>query len=121
MAYERNSYHSEKLIHERVAVGALAAVVRGIVEFDRDDRMQCYLIAQHEVHVLASHAVERALVDLSMRNPHEIANADLEKNDEGVPDRVLQNVVEGGLGRRQERLPPIRKGDWRDLRSDRCD
>ena len=64
--------------------------------------MQCCLITQHEVHMLRGDPVERGLVDLSMRDLHEIAHADLEQDDEAVPDRILQNVVEGKLGWREE-------------------
>src|SRR6267378_6872425 len=83
--------------------------------------MQRHLIAEHKVHVLGGNPIEGGLVYFSMGDLAEISDANLEQDHEAVSDRRLQLRVEGEFRRRQKRFTSIRKGDRRDLRSDRGD
>ena len=101
--------HAKELLHEGVALGAVARVERRVIELDGDDRRECRLIAEDEVHLLVGNAVERRLVHVMVGDLAEIADADLQKDEKAVADGELEDVVELELGRRQQRLPPIRK------------
>src|SRR5438309_4110934 len=60
--------------------------------------------------MLALHSVEGSLIHMTVGDLAEVRQTNLEKDDEPVPSRHLEHVVEGELGRRQERLPrPVRK------------
>ena len=98
---ERHADHTEELVHEGVALGAIAGVQRRVVELDRDHRCERGLIAEDEVHLLVGNAVERRLVHVMVGDLAEIADADLQKDEKAVADGELEDVVELELGRRQ--------------------
>ena len=83
---QRHTDHPEKLVHERVALGAIARVKRRVIELDRDHRCERRHIAEHEVHVLGGHAVERGMVHLSVGDLTEIAHLIefIEKSERGI-------------------------------------
>jgi len=104
MADQRDADRTEELVDERIAIGAVAAVVGRVVELDRDDRRQRHRIAEHEVHVLGADAVEGSLIHLTVRDLAEIVEPDLEQDHEASADRLLQHVVERELGWGEHRL-----------------
>ena len=86
---QRDPDHTEELIEERVALSAIPRVERRVVELDRDDWCERRHIAEHEVHVLGGHAVERGVIHLAVGYFAEVANADLQQDQEAIADRVL--------------------------------
>ena len=101
--------HAKELLHEGVALGAVARVERRIIEFDGDNRRECRLIAEDEVHLVVGDSVEGRLVYVTVCDLAKIAHADLQEDEKAIANRELEHVVEVELGRRQQRLPPIRK------------
>src|SRR5438309_11437325 len=60
--------------------------------------------------MLALHSVEGSLIHMTVGDLEEVRQTNLKKDDEPVPSRNLEHVVEGKLGRRQERFArPVRK------------
>src|SRR5438093_9471024 len=106
---ERHADHAKELLHEGVALGAVARVERRVIELDRDHRSECRLIAEDEVHLLVGHPVEGRLVHVSVSDLAEVAEVELQKDEKAITDRELENVVEIELDGRQQRFSPIRK------------
>src|SRR5207245_9257492 len=99
---ERRPDDAEGLVHESVTLGAIAAVVGRIIELDRDDRSERYLVAEHEVHVLGGHTVEGRLIYLTVGDLAELPDTDLQKDEETAGNGELERVVKRELGRRQK-------------------
>src|SRR5438045_2569172 len=111
---ERHADHAKELLHEGVALGAVARVERRVIELDGDDRRECRLIAEDEVHLLVGDPVEGRLVHVSVSDLAEVAEVELQKDEKAVADHELEYVVEVELGRRQQRLAPIWKARRRE-------